>query len=70
MGQLRFDKTIQAEIYNIVDLDNLGTKNYTTKGRGHGLGIFSVLRNNEVSVKFQIIDNIFVSNLYAKKNES
>ena len=61
---------IKNTFNNIVDLDNLGTKNYTTKGRGHGLGIFSVLRNNEVSVKFQIIDNIFVSNLYAKKNES
>ncbi len=58
---------IKNSFSNTIDLDSIGVKNYTTKAKGHGLGIFSVLRNSEVLVHFKIIDDIFVSRLRVKK---
>ena len=66
------EKAIYVEVKNSfntsLDLDNIGLKNYSTKGKKHGIGLFSMLRDNEVSVKVKIIDDLFVVKLVAKKH--
>lgn len=58
---------IKNTIGNDINMDLLGDKNYSTKGIKRGLGLFSILRNNEASVSVKIINNIFVSKIIAKK---
>lgn len=49
-----------------IDVDNLGTLNYSTKGKQRGLGLFSILRNNEATLNFKVINNYFISQISAK----
>lgn len=58
---------IKNTIGNDINMDLLGDKNYSTNGIKRGLGLFSILRNNEASVSVKIINNIFVSRIVAKK---
>lgn len=62
---------IVMEIKNSFDsnlnVDNLGTLNYSTKGNKRGLGLFSILRDKEASVKFKIINDFFVTKISAKE---
>lgn len=58
---------IKNTIGNDINMDLLGDKNYSTKGIKRGLGLFSILRNNEATVSVRIINNIFVSKITAKK---
>lgn len=50
-----------------IDLDLLGTKSYSTKGKRRGLGLFSMFRNNEAKVTVKIINNLFVNKITTKK---
>lgn len=52
-----------------IDVDNLGTLNYSTKGKKRGLGLFSILRDNEASLNFKVINNYFISLISAKKQK-
>lgn len=54
MGQLRFDKTIQAEIYSIVDLD---TGEYQVKYAGNVFSAFA----QDTAKSFSIGDNVYVT---------
>ena len=67
------DSSIIVEVKNtfsnVLDLDVLGNKNYSTKGKNRGLGLFSALRNFEVQLIVKIINNFFVSRLIVKKSE-
>lgn len=52
---------------NNIDIDNLGNKYYSTKNRGSGLGLFSIIRNNLVTEKIKIINDIYFIELQIKK---
>ena len=68
------DDEIVINIYNTyngcIDVDRIGKINYSTKGNKRGLGLFSVLRSNEVVVTFNIKDDIFFSKICAKKKKT
>lgn len=49
-----------------IDLDQLGNIDYSTKGNSHGLGLFSIFRNNNVLTKVEIKNNLFVAKLIVK----
>lgn len=59
---------IENTFGNNIDLDLLGNKDYSTKGKKHGLGLFSAFRNNEAVMSVKIVNNIFVSRITAKKH--
>lgn len=52
---------------NTIDIDQLGTKNYSSKGKKRGLGLFSSFRDNEASLKVSVVNDMFVSKITAKK---
>lgn len=52
---------------NSIDIDQLGTKFYSTKNRGSGLGLFSIMHNNLVKEKINIVNNFYYIELQIKK---
>ncbi len=50
-----------------LNIDELGMLNYSTKAKKRGLGLFSMLRDKEASIKIEIINDIFVSKITTKK---
>ena len=54
---------------DLIDLDGIGLKNYSTKGKRRGLGLFSALRNNEAILTINVINDFFVSKIVAQKNK-
>ncbi len=52
---------------NNIDIEKLGDKYYSTKNRGSGLGLFSVFRNNLISEKINIINDMYYIELLIKK---
>jgi len=52
-----------------LDIDNLGNLNYSTKGKRRGLGLFSILRDNEASLKVKVVNNYFISLISTKKQK-
>lgn len=52
---------------NHIDIDKLGTKYYSTKNRGSGLGLFSIMRNRLVKEKINIINDFYYIELQIKK---
>lgn len=65
------DNVIAVDIKNTfandIDIDMLGSINYSTKGKKRGIGLFSMLRNKEAEVKVRIVNNLFVSKITTKK---
>ncbi|MDE5539271.1 MAG: GHKL domain-containing protein, partial [Bacilli bacterium] len=51
---------------NVIDIDEIGTKNYSTKGKFHGFGLFSIIRNSNINFGLEIIENKFISILKVK----
>lgn len=66
------ENCIYIEIKNTfsenLNVDNLGLINYSTKGKRRGLGLFSLLRDDEVSMKIKIINEWFITTIMAKEN--
>lgn len=58
---------IKNSYTNVIDLDKIGTKRFTTKRFGHGIGLNYVLRLKTLSVKNELINNLFVTKLTIKK---
>lgn len=56
------DKSLCIEIKNsfnnILDLEKIGTLNYTSKVKGHGIGLNYLMKNN-IKIKVQIINDLF-----------
>lgn len=52
-----------------LDLDSLGNVNYSTKGNKRGLGLFSILRDKEVSLHIKVVNNYFITLITAKKQK-
>lgn len=61
---------IKNTFSNNINMDMLGNKSYSTKGKKRGLGLFSIFRNNEATVSVKIINNIFRSKITAKKHNA
>lgn len=52
---------------NIIDLEKTGTKDFTTKKNGHGIGLNYINKLKKIDVKNTIINNMFVTKLKIKK---
>ena len=52
-----------------IDIDALGSKNYTSKKTGNGIGLFSILRFNSIKTSTFIKNNKFICIIKATKNE-
>ena len=50
-----------------LEIDKLGTINYTTNESGHGLGIYSLLGKKDVTINTKIINNLFENQIIIKK---
>lgn len=65
------DKELVVVIKNtfcsFIDIDKLGTINYTTKGNDHGLGLFSILFKNKIKTKLKIVNNMFETQIIINK---
>lgn len=76
------DKTLMINVYDkeneiiieirntfssSIDIDELGNKNYSTKGKKRGIGLYSALRNNIVNLDIKVINDYFVSKLSVNK---
>lgn len=62
--------TIQNTFSSTIDVDKLGVINYTTKGKNHGIGIFSILFHNELKTNIKIVNNIFETKIQIKKSSN
>lgn len=49
-----------------IDLEELGKINYTTKDKGHGLGLYSILRK-KTKVEISIKNNLFINKISVRK---
>lgn len=52
---------------NDIDLVEIGNKYYSTKNNGRGLGLFSIIKNEDINEKIEIINNIYYITLEMKK---
>ncbi len=55
---------------NSIDLEEIGNKFYSTKSRGSGLGLFSIMQNKLVREKIDIINDFYYIELQIKKANS
>lgn len=64
-------EVIQMKIMNTfhgnIDLDKLGTANYTSKKKGHGLGLYSLFGRKNLTITTSIKNNLFVNKIEVKK---
>lgn len=51
----------------VIDIDKLGTKNYTSKRKGNGLGLFSILNLKTVTITTSIKNNKYFCTIEVKK---
>ena len=63
-------KTLKIKIMNTfensLDIENIGKKNYSTKKRKSGIGLNYLNKQNEIEIKKEIINNIFIISLIVK----
>ncbi|MBE6154692.1 MAG: GHKL domain-containing protein [Firmicutes bacterium] len=59
---------IKNTFVGIMNVDEIGKVNYSTKGNRRGFGLYSVFRNNEVSLNVKVVNNMFVARLSASRN--
>lgn len=52
---------------NIIDLERTGTKEYTTKKSGHGIGLNYVKNLKNIETKNIVINNMFITKIKVKK---
>lgn len=52
---------------NVIDLEQTGTKEYTTKKSGHGIGLNYVKNLKDIETKNEVINNMFITKLKIKK---
>jgi len=50
-----------------IDIDKLGTIQYTSKEKGHGLGLFSLIGRKNLTITTSIKNNLFINNIEVKK---
>lgn len=52
---------------NVIDLEQTGTKEYTTKKNGHGIGLNYVKNLKNIETKNEVINNMFITKMKIKK---
>ena len=66
------EKRLKIDIINIfnnkIDLNKISKKNYSTKEIKSGIGLYyiSKINNNNIDVKYKIINNLFISKIIYK----
>ena len=55
---------------NTIDLDNLGNINYSSKGNGHGIGLFSLISRKKINIKCNLRNNLFITTITINKKNS
>ena len=50
-----------------IDIEKIGSKNYTHKENGHGLGLYSLMGRNKLQIKYHIKNNLFFSEIFIEK---
>jgi len=67
----RLRSNMESSIINTfagsLDLERIGSIEYTTKEEGHGLGLFSLFGRKNLSVTTTIKNNLFINNIEIKK---
>ena len=60
---------ISNNFVNKVDINKIGKKNYSTKELKSGIGLNYIkkVNNSKIKVKFFIINDIFITNIFYKK---
>ena len=65
------EKTYHFKLINtfkdLLDIDQLGNKKYTTKLTGHGIGLFSILGRKKLKVKTAIVNDLFINEIIVDK---
>ena len=68
---LETNDNINIKIINsfsgVLDLERLGTINYSSKSKGHGLGLYSIFGRSKIKVKTNIKNNLFCNEIIVKK---
>ncbi len=71
---LKFNETEDCIIVDIINtfvgylnVDKFGSFSYTTKNKGHGLGIYSLLDKKKLNVQMSIKNNLFISTITIEK---
>ena len=68
---LEDDSNVTINITNTfnskLEVDKIGSLNYTTKNKGHGLGLYSLFEKRNVIVKSSIVNDLFKTKLIIKK---
>ena len=54
---------------NFIDLEELGSEKFTTKTKGHGIGVNYIKKLKTLELKNEIINNMFVSKIIIKKTK-
>lgn len=62
---IKIINTFKSEL----EIDKLGTKDYTTKRDGHGIGLYSLFARKDLTIKTSIINNLFENQIIIKKNK-
>ena len=52
-----------------VELDKLGTKEYTSRKTGHGLGLYSLFNRKNLFITTSIKNNLFINKIEVKKRK-
>jgi len=52
---------------NVIDFEQTGTKEYTTKKSGHGIGLNYVKNLKNIETKNEVINNMFITKVKVKK---
>lgn len=52
---------------NVIDLEQSGTREYTTKKNGHGIGLNYVKNLKNIEIKNTVINNMFITKIKIKK---
>ena len=70
---LENEKNVVIKVTNTfnssLEIDKLGSLNYTTKKNGHGIGLYSLFGRKDVTLKSSIINNLFESQITIKKKK-
>lgn len=53
-----------------IDVDKLGTVQYTSKEKGHGFGLFSLIGRKNLTITTNIKNNLFINLIEVKKKEN
>lgn len=60
---------IKNNFNGTIDIDNLGTKKYSTKNRGSGYGLYSINKIKDINTSYSLNENEFTTKIIIKKSK-